>query len=203
MKSKIIAKLFDIIDTHTNRNFGTKNKWGVQVGEGSFFGLPLKIEGGEYIRIGNNSSIGTKAWLAAYAEHGNEKYTPSLVIGNNVRIGNYACITSVNNISIGDGCLFSEYVYISDHTHGYDPSEGIAPMLQPLHSKGPVNIGENCFVGYRVSILPGVTLGRHCVVGSHAVVTASFPDYTMIAGVPAKAIKRFNLEKKSWEPLDA
>ena len=68
-------------------------------------------------------------------------------------------------------------------------------------SKGPVEIGENCFIGIRVSILQGVKLGRGCVVASHSVVTKSFPDFTMIAGIPAKAIKKFNFQTNNWESI--
>ena len=63
---------------------------------------------------------------------------PKIIIGNNVRIGNYACITAVDEIVIENGCLFSEYIYISDHYHGFDPALNISPAKQPLSSKGKV-----------------------------------------------------------------
>ena len=92
----------------------------------------------------------------------------------------------------------SEYVYISDHYHEFEPGDMLL-VEQPLKSKGSVIIGENCFIGYRVSILGGVELGNNCVVGSHAVVTQSFPPYSMIAGVPAKLLKTYNFETKGWQ----
>ena len=49
--------------------------------------------------------------------------------------------------------------------------------------------------------MPGVTLGERCIVAAGAVVTKSFPSYTMIAGVPAKAIKRYNFTTHSWERI--
>jgi len=190
---------------HLSKYFQVKEKkyfhndsFGIVMGENSFIEKPSQIDGGKYIIIKNNSSVGHSAWLGAFESYLDQKFTPSISIGNNVRIGNYACITSIDTIDIGDGCLFSEYVYISDHYHGIDPSIGLKPAKQPLFSKGKVVIGNNTFIGYRVTILSGVVLGKNCVVGAHSVVNKSFPDYSMIAGIPAKLIKRYSKEKKCW-----
>lgn len=201
MKS-ILRRILYHLKKYANREKKTNPKimnFGIDMVNQTFFDAPpMQINGGEYIKIGNKSSIGRNAWLGAYDSYLSQRFNPQITIGNNVRIGNYATITAINKVQIGDGCLFSEFVYISDHAHGVDPTLGISPKDQPLNSKGPVIIGENTFVGYRVSILPGVVLGKNCVVGSNAVVTKSFPDYTMVAGIPAKAIKKFSFEKKQW-----
>jgi lipopolysaccharide O-acetyltransferase len=174
------------------------NPYEINFGQNSVLAKPMQIDGGSNIFIGNNTSIGHGAWLAAFSKYITQTFSPKLIIGDNVRIGNYACITSINSINIGDGCLFSEYVYISDHSHGIDVDSSVPPAFQPLASKGAVEIGENTFLGFRVCILPGVKLGKNCVVGANAVVTKSFPDYTMLAGVPAKAIKKYSLQNKMW-----
>jgi acetyltransferase-like isoleucine patch superfamily enzyme len=127
------------------------------------------------------------------------RYSPSLKIGARTQIGRYSCITCINRIEIGADCLFSEYVYISDHSHGFTPGDG-PPARQALHSRGPVVIGDNCFIGYRGVVLPGVTLGENCVVGANSVVTRSFPAYSMVGGVPARLIKRFSREDNQWVP---
>lgn len=51
-------------------------------------------------------------------------------------------------------------------------------------------IGAICLIGTGAVILPGVTLGEGCIVGANAVVTKSFPPYTVIAGNPAIAVRR-------------
>lgn len=177
----------------------SNNTYGITFGEGSYILSPNKISGGKYISIGKNTVIGHSVWLSAFDTYSDQRFEPKIVIGDNVSIGNYACITGVNSLVIEDGCLFSEHLYISDHYHGTDPSSGIRPLLQPLFTKGEVRIGENTFVGYRVSILSGTSIGKNCVVGAHSVVTKSVPDNCMVAGVPARIIKKFNFETKNWE----
>ena len=93
--------------------------------------------------------------------------------------------------------MLSEQVYISDNSHGYDPNAG--PILkQPLETKGPVLIGPGCFLGYRAVIMSGVELGAHCVVGANSVVTRSFPSFSMVAGCPARLVKRFDPATSRW-----
>ncbi len=160
----------------------------VRAGSKSYIYRPRRIDGPQFIRMGDRSTVDRYGWLSALGAYGSARYEPSITLGNDVHIGRYACITAILGIVIEDGCLISEHVYISDHSHGTDPELG--PIVeQPLVSKGPVRIGAHSFVGYRACILPGVTLGRHCVVGANSVVTHSFADYSVVAGCPARLIR--------------
>jgi lipopolysaccharide O-acetyltransferase len=156
------------------------------------------MQGAQHMRFGSRVVIAENSWLAAFDRYADRTHTPSLSIGSDVTIGRYACVTAINQIDIGDGCLISEHVYISDHIHEHAPDGGLL-VRQPLSSKGPVRIGPSCFLGYRVAVLPGVTLGAHCVVGAHSVVTRSFPAHSMLAGAPAQLIRRFNPSTNAWE----
>jgi acetyltransferase-like isoleucine patch superfamily enzyme len=165
------------------------------------------LEGAKFITVGNYSQIREGAWLGAFPNQLPPTSTtnqtaarvPQLEIGDRVYIGFYACITIVDRLTVQEGAVISDYFYASDHTHGHDPRLG-SVAGQPLVSKGPVSIGRNCFIGYRVTIMPGVSLGESCVVGAHSVVTKSFPAHTMVAGIPARVIKRFDLNVGAWLP---
>jgi acetyltransferase-like isoleucine patch superfamily enzyme len=195
IKNKLIKYLRSLNEILTSDLYIQNNPYSIQFRDHARIGYPFKIGNGNRIFIGENSYVGKQAWLEVYGSHGEIK------IEDNVCIGNFACITAIQNIRIKKGTLVSEHFYVSDHTHGFDPEDGRSPLDQPLSSRGGVEIGENCFIGYRVSILPGVTLGKNCVVGTHSVVTRSFPDFTMIAGIPAKAIKKFNFLTSNWESI--
>jgi lipopolysaccharide O-acetyltransferase len=139
------------------------------------------------------------AWISAFPHFFPEMDSslPRIVIEDDVYVGFSSFISAIRGVRICEGTLISDGFYASDHTHGFDPREG-SPRHQPLSSKGPVEIGKNCFIGFRVSVLPGVTLGQGCVVGAHSVVTRSFPEFSMLAGVPARRIKSFNFSRGSW-----
>lgn len=198
-KEKIKSTLINFINADSTKV--DSNIFVSKIGENSKIHSPSKISGGKNITIGNGSFIGHNSWLATFDKYGDQKFQPEIKIGNKVSIGNFACITAIDSIEIQDGCLISEHVYISDHYHGADPATKIPPIDQPLFSKGKVILGENTFVGYRVSILSGVKIGKNCVIGAHAVVNKDIPDYCMVAGIPAKIIKQYNFESNSWESI--
>jgi acetyltransferase-like isoleucine patch superfamily enzyme len=167
------------------------------IGSGSLILRPRRIDGASSVSIGHSTYINKNSWINAIREYAGEEYSPQIIIGNHVHIGNYACITCISNVTIHDGCVLSEHVYIADSSHGFNPNDGLI-MKQRLVSKGKVLIGTSTFIGYRSCIMPGVTLGRNCIVGANSVVTKSFPDYSMIAGIPAKLIKKYSFEENAW-----
>jgi acetyltransferase-like isoleucine patch superfamily enzyme len=161
---------------------------------------PRRLRGRNQIWIGERTLIRSHSIIEAIQQWENTKHTPRIHIGSNVYIGRHVYITSINGVTIENGCVLSEHVYITDLNHGYDPQAGPI-MSQNLESKGPVAIGRNSFLGFRVSVMPGVSLGEHCVVGANSVVTHSFPAYSMIVGTPARLVKVYSLELKRWVPV--
>ena len=66
----------------------------------------------------------------------------------------------------------------------------------------PVHIGDKVWVGESVCILPGVTIGECSIIGAGSVVTKSIPPYSIAVGTPAKVIKRYNFDTRSWIKVD-
>ena len=81
-----------------------------------------------------------------------------------------------------------------------NPESQMPYMDQPLECK-PVTIDDGTWIGEKVCILPGVTIGKKFIIGAGAVVNKSIPDYSMAAGVPAKVIKKYNFKTHSWEKV--
>jgi acetyltransferase-like isoleucine patch superfamily enzyme len=166
------------------------------MGRSSVVMLPRRIQGAAHIEVGSDVVVQPHAWIAAIDCWGETAYTPRVVIGDHVRIGRHAMITAIDEVRIGEGCLLSEQVFISDHVHGTAPG-AVPPTRQPLASPGPVSIGRHCFIGIRACIMGGVTLGDHCVVGANSVVTRSFPPGSVVAGAPARLLKTLDIPQES------
>lgn len=147
------------------------------------------FEGLKNVEIGNNFASQSGLWLGTYPNYGGSKNTPLIKIGDNVHLSRNCHIGSINEIVIENNVLIGSNVLISDHSHGEILDISKPRWELPLYSKGKIKIGENCWLGDNTVILPGVILGRNCIVGANSVVTKSFPDNSVIAGVPAKIIK--------------
>ncbi|MCL9809097.1 acyltransferase [Flavobacterium luminosum] len=152
----------------------------------------FRILGPEHIEIGDNFLSLHRLRLEAIDQYNEEKFSPRIIIGNNVTFNTDCHIGCTNSIIIEDNCLFASRIYITDHHHG-DTSEEmleIVPNKRPLISKGPVLIKKNVWVGEGVCIMPNVTIGENSIIASNAVVTKNIPANSVVAGVPAIVIKK-------------
>lgn len=152
---------------------------------------PMYLHGGAHMVIGKGFNCDQRLRLDAFESFLGEKFTPQLLIGDNVSIQKDCHIGVINKVVIGNNVLIASRVYISDHSHGKVIAEEIdcPPSCRKLYSKGPVIIGNNVWIGEGVAILPNVTIGDNCIVGANAVVTKSFSENCIIGGNPAKIIK--------------
>ncbi|MGX2959706.1 sugar O-acetyltransferase [Peribacillus sp. JNUCC 23] len=108
----------------------------------------------------------------------------NITIGKNVFFNTGCSFQDRGGIRIGDGSMIGMNVTIATLNHG------LSVETRNTTYPSPVVIGENVWIGSSATILPGVTIGDKSVVAAGAVVTKDVPENTIVAGVPAKIIKK-------------
>lgn len=191
--TRFIGVNLDAIINHNNdaKIKSTKLKL-KNAGENVQIEYPFFIEGHKFISIGDNFRCKYNLRLEALNEYGNQIFNPSVTIGNNVTVESNLHVGCINSIIIGNGVLIASNVFISDHSHGdYSPEQlQLEPLERQLFSKGEVKIGNNVWIGENVTILSGVCIGDNVIIGAKSLVINSFESNCIIAGTPAKIIKR-------------
>ena len=166
------------------------------VGKHSVIAKPCSLQGGgqKNISIGDFTHIQSHTILGCWEKYGDQRFSPTLTIGNHCKIGEYNHITACNKITIGNGLLSGRYVYIGDNSHGglsIEESQ-IPPYERQLLSKGEVIIGNNVWIGDKATVLAGTRIGDNVIVAANAVVTKDIPSNCIVAGVPAIIVKLLN-----------
>jgi acetyltransferase-like isoleucine patch superfamily enzyme len=166
-------------------------------GEGSMICFPPTVVFGEgRIAIGHHTTIGPNASLSAgMPMHSEAGGAPIIEIGNRTVLGKGIGIVGHERITIGDDIWTGHYVYITDQNHGYENVD-LPIGTQMWHNK-PVSIGSDSWLGHGCIILPGSNIGRHVAVAAGAVVTGDVPDNCVVAGVPARIVRRY-VEGEGW-----
>lgn len=111
---------------------------------------------------------------------------PRFVAANAYFDGNdYSKITICDKVTVSREAMFLTHDFsIANAIYAHGDSVG---EKEEYFSK-EIYVGENSFVGARASLLPGTHIGKHCIVGAGAVVKGEVPDYSIVAGNPAKVI---------------
>lgn len=148
--------------------------------------------GEQYFHIGEETSFGKMTVLTAWDEYEGETFLPEVIIGKNCSFGDYLHLTCIKKITIGNHVLTGRWVTISDNGHGNTDYETLQmpPTKRKLSCKGPVEIGNNVWIGDKATILSGVKIGEGSVIAANAVVTKEIPSFCVAAGNPAKIIKQ-------------
>ncbi|MBQ4279787.1 MAG: acetyltransferase [Rikenellaceae bacterium] len=166
--------------------------------------FPFDLRGKRFVDPGTGLTTGVGCRIEAFSDRPCKK----IVFGNHVQLNDYVHISALESVRIGDHVLIASHVYISDNSHGryagtsHDAHPDTPPIERP-HTVAPVSIGSNTWIGEGVIVLPGVSIGRGCVIGAHAVVNRDIPDHSIAAGSPASVIKRYNTGTGRWERVPA
>lgn len=111
-----------------------------------------------------------------------------LKVGNNSSIGPFAYIGCSGYVEIGDNVIMGPRVGIYAENHLFDNMD--IPIKEQGVLREFVKIEDDCWIASNVNILAGVTIGKGSVIASGSVVTKNVPAYSVVAGVPAKVIKK-------------
>lgn len=129
-------------------------------------------------------SLGRKSVIESFCCINNA--VGDVIIGDHTRIGIHNTI--IGPVSIGSHVNLAQGITVTALNHNFaDKTKNIGS--QGITTK-QVTIKDDVWIGANAVILPGITIGRHCVVAAGAVVTKDVPDNTLVGGVPAKIIKR-------------
>ena len=167
---------------------GTSIEWSAEISRAA----------ARHIAIGERVFIGKDVWLniADDRDLGQAKVS----LGSGSRIGRRSTISAKNSIVLEKDVLLAPSVLLMDHNHEY------GDIHLPIHAQGvtaggTIHIGKNCWLGYGSVIFCAggeLTIGQNSVVGALSVVTKSVPPFTVVAGAPAKIVRRYDSLTGQW-----
>jgi acetyltransferase-like isoleucine patch superfamily enzyme len=162
-------------------------------GRRSVIQLPVRLRGVARIAVGNEVFIGSGSWLNVEGEADGDV---ALSIGSGTSMVGGSVISAARPVRIGRRVLMARNVYISDHMHAFEDLSK-AVLEQGIARTAPVEIGDGAWLGQNVVVGPGVRVGRGAVVGANSVVLADVADYTVVAGAPARLIRRLDTDAET------
>lgn len=145
----------------------------------------VKIEERLTLKKGVNLDLGVIVWIG--------EQEGLVVLGERVYVGPYSYLgTFDHTLEIGEDTMVGAHSYIITENHSTKRQD--IPYGQQGYAGDNVKIGKNVWIGCHVTVLPGVSIGDHAVIGAGAVVTKNVPAGETWAGVPAKKISRHSGE---------
>ena len=137
------------------------------------------------MRIGDHSLILGGCYLAVETPAW-ERPAPVLSIGDRVGIRPYCMISASESITIEDDVMIGAFSSVIDSDHTFN--DGRPNVVHNAVVTGPIRIGRGTWLGERVAVLRGASIGRCCVVGTNSVVSGEIPDYSVVVGFPARVV---------------
>ncbi|OOQ56716.1 acyltransferase [Mucilaginibacter pedocola] len=145
----------------------------------------------------NKFSVGANATIEDFSTVNNG--VGDIIIGDHARVGLGSVL--IGPVTMGNQAIMAQNVVCSGLNHGYQ--DVTLPIRMQKVTTAPIVIEDEAWIGANAVITAGVTIGKHSVVAAGAVVTKSVPPYCVVAGNPAKIIKRYNFEEKEWQRVAA
>ena len=134
------------------------------------------------LQLGRGALLEPNVWITAPG-------AARVRIGAGTFLNQGVMIAAEQLVEIGDHCMLANGCFVTDSSHRYDDPETPVPW-QGFETKGPTRIGDNCWLGANVVVTGGVEIGERCVIGANSVVTRDIPPFSVVAGAPAKMLRR-------------
>jgi acetyltransferase-like isoleucine patch superfamily enzyme len=150
-----------------------------------------------HIRLGSSVLIGKDAWINIVSDGVQDI---KITIDDNCSIGARDTISAKNSIHIERNVIIATSVLIQDHNHAYEDI-GRPIRVQGVTAGGRIRIEQGCWIGQGAAIVCNedeLVIGRNSVVGANALVTRSFPPYSVIVGNPSRLARKFDPTKATW-----
>ncbi len=113
-----------------------------------------------------------------------------ITLGSHFVMNPYSRVVAHQQIDIGENVVIARFVSILDHDHSFKTEHGAFAF--DGYKAAPIKIGNNVWIGDKVSILKGVTIGDNVIIAANAVVTKDIPSNVIAGGIPAKILKSIN-----------
>ena len=159
---------------------------------------------GTDVKLGPNSELKCQTsypggWMRhPEGEHVQQRFEPSLTIGDRVTASGALQVLAFDSVVIEDDVMFANNVFVADGTHAF-ASTAVPFKFQGVSRPAAVRIRRGSWIGQNVVVLPGVTIGELAIVGANSVVTRDVPAMTIAAGAPARVVRRWSAETSDWQ----
>lgn len=187
LRRKLYPMLFKSVGRGTvfGRNITLRHAHKIALGEGVILDdncvVDAKGETNAGVRIGRGAYIGRNTIV--YCKNGD------ITLGDHVNVSANCQIFSSNRLSIGANTVIGAFCYfLSGGEYDY---RSAVPFAQQSgqETKGPLEIGANCWFGAHVTVTDAACVGEHCVIGAGAVVVRPVPAHSIAVGIPARVVR--------------
>lgn len=168
-----------------------------EIGKGVLIYTPRLLAGTQFVHIGAGTLIRGGARIEAIPV--DPRRPPRIEIGSNVNIEQNVHIVCTSFIRIGNNVSITGNCSITDTTHPYADVENPTKIGARIDSTpAPVEIGDGTFMGIGCVVLPGVRIGKSCILGANSTITRDIPDYSVAAGNPSRILRRYDFGAEAW-----
>jgi acetyltransferase-like isoleucine patch superfamily enzyme len=114
----------------------------------------------------------------------------TIEIEDNVFVNEFTIVDSNLQVKIGRNTMIGPHCLIIDSNHVFEDNKMSISEQGCIYK--PTIIGEDCWIGAHVVVLPGVAIGNHVIVAANSTVSKDIPDYAIVAGTPAQILRYRN-----------